>query len=165
MIENHIRMVDPGIAAAGWFANGTMPLAARTAVADRAPHESRTWRERGACFVSAHAAEPRCRVMERQVLDGPVRWDCLAVDNARHRVFLPRGDHVDVVMQPRRPLWAVSAARPACWLVGTCCRHTSCAVPLGVVDGRLSRYQGSLIIARPITHANDASHPARTSEG
>jgi YVTN family beta-propeller protein len=30
------------------------------------------------------------------VLDGPVRWDYLSVDSAHHRVFLTRGDHVDV---------------------------------------------------------------------
>jgi YVTN family beta-propeller protein len=43
-----------------------------------------------------HAADAAYRVVGRQVLDGPVRWDYLSVDSARHRVFLTRGDHVDV---------------------------------------------------------------------
>jgi YVTN family beta-propeller protein len=42
------------------------------------------------------AADAGYRVAARQVLEGPVRWDYLAVDSARHRVFLTRGDHVDV---------------------------------------------------------------------
>jgi YVTN family beta-propeller protein len=42
------------------------------------------------------AADAAYRVVGRQVLDGPVRWDYLAVDSAHHRVFLTRGDHVDV---------------------------------------------------------------------
>lgn len=50
----------------------------------------------GACWMPAQAAEPAYRVTQRQVLDGPVRWDYLAVDSVRHRVFLTRGDHVDV---------------------------------------------------------------------
>lgn len=50
----------------------------------------------GACIVPARAAEQGYRLMSRQVLDGPVRWDYLSVDSARHRVFLTRGDHVDV---------------------------------------------------------------------
>ncbi|MGZ5201419.1 MAG: YncE family protein [Telluria sp.] len=44
----------------------------------------------------ALAADPAYGVVARQVLDGPVRWDYLSVDSARHRVFLTRGDHVDV---------------------------------------------------------------------
>ena len=35
-------------------------------------------------------------VVGRQLLDGPVRWDYLAVDSVSHRLFLTRGDHVDV---------------------------------------------------------------------
>jgi hypothetical protein len=42
------------------------------------------------------AAESAYRVTGRQVLEGPVRWDYLAVNSARHQVFLTRGDHVDV---------------------------------------------------------------------
>ncbi|WP_426117221.1 YncE family protein [Massilia sp. PWRC2] len=44
----------------------------------------------------AAAADSGYQVVARQVLSGPVRWDYLAVDSARHHVFLTRGDHVDV---------------------------------------------------------------------
>lgn len=50
----------------------------------------------GAGMAPARAADQGYRVLSRQVLDGPVRWDYLSVDSARHRVFLTRGDHVDV---------------------------------------------------------------------
>lgn len=50
----------------------------------------------GFCLSFAHAAGSGYQVIARQVLDGPVRWDYLAVDSGRHRVFLTRGDHVDV---------------------------------------------------------------------
>ncbi|MGB9107992.1 MAG: YncE family protein [Telluria sp.] len=43
-----------------------------------------------------HAADAGYRVVARQVLEGPVRWDYLSVNSARHQVFLTRGDHVDV---------------------------------------------------------------------
>lgn len=45
---------------------------------------------------TATAADDAYRVVARQVLSGPVRWDYLAVDSAKHHVFLTRGDHVDV---------------------------------------------------------------------
>lgn len=48
------------------------------------------------CAMPAHAADQGYHLMARQVLDGPVRWDYLAVDSGSHRVFLTRGDHVDV---------------------------------------------------------------------
>lgn len=48
------------------------------------------------CTLPAQAAEQDYRVTARQILDGPVRWDYLSVDSARHHVFLTRGDHVDV---------------------------------------------------------------------
>lgn len=43
-----------------------------------------------------HASDSAYRVVARQVLSGPVRWDYLAVDSVKHHVFLTRGDHVDV---------------------------------------------------------------------
>lgn len=45
---------------------------------------------------TAIAADSAYRVVARQVLSGPVRWDYLAVDSVKHHVFLTRGDHVDV---------------------------------------------------------------------
>lgn len=50
----------------------------------------------GFCVLPAHAADQGYHVVTRQVLDGPVRWDYLAVDSGSHHVFLTRGDHVDV---------------------------------------------------------------------
>ena len=53
-----------------------------------------------AIMASAANAAPmphsEYRVVARQVIDGPVRWDYLAVDSIRHHLFLTRGDHVDV---------------------------------------------------------------------
>jgi YVTN family beta-propeller protein len=49
-----------------------------------------------AAVSSAYADELAYRVTGRQVLDGPVRWDYLAVNSLKHQVFLTRGDHVDV---------------------------------------------------------------------
>lgn len=49
-----------------------------------------------ACVLPAQAADQAYSVISRQLLDGPVRWDYLSVDSAHHRVFLTRGDHVDV---------------------------------------------------------------------
>jgi YVTN family beta-propeller protein len=46
--------------------------------------------------LAASAAGPSYEVTDRHVLDGPVRWDYLSVDSQRHRLFLTRGDHVDV---------------------------------------------------------------------
>lgn len=45
---------------------------------------------------TVNAADSAYRVVARQVLSGPVRWDYLAVDSVKHHVFLTRGDHVDV---------------------------------------------------------------------
>jgi YVTN family beta-propeller protein len=50
----------------------------------------------GTLAAHALAADPGYGVLARQVLEGPVRWDYLSVDSASHRVFLTRGDHVDV---------------------------------------------------------------------
>jgi YVTN family beta-propeller protein len=49
-----------------------------------------------AAIAQAAPADGGYRLLSRQVLAGPVRWDYLAVDSAHHRVFLTRGDHVDV---------------------------------------------------------------------
>src|SRR5690349_12283976 len=46
--------------------------------------------------LHVHAADAAYHVTARQVLEGPVRWDYLSVNSARHQVFLTRGDHVDV---------------------------------------------------------------------
>ncbi len=44
----------------------------------------------------APAPVPAYQVVARQVLKGPVRWDYLSVDSAGQRVYLTRGDQVDV---------------------------------------------------------------------
>jgi YVTN family beta-propeller protein len=44
----------------------------------------------------ANAADMQYHVTERQVLAGPVRWDYLSTNSARHQLFLTRGDHVDM---------------------------------------------------------------------
>jgi YVTN family beta-propeller protein len=52
-----------------------------------------------AAFYSAApalAADVSYHVTDKLVLDGPVRWDYLSMDAPRHRLFLTRGDHVDV---------------------------------------------------------------------
>lgn len=54
------------------------------------------WSLLGACMLPAHAADQAYHVVARQTLEGPVRWDYLSVDSAHHRLFLTRGDHVDV---------------------------------------------------------------------
>jgi YVTN family beta-propeller protein len=36
------------------------------------------------------------QVTDKQVIEGPVRWDYLSMDAQRHHLFLTRGDHVDV---------------------------------------------------------------------
>jgi YVTN family beta-propeller protein len=53
---------------------------------------------------AASAVDSGYRVVARQVLSGPVRWDYLAVDSARHHVFLTRGDHVDVFDAPTKTI-------------------------------------------------------------
>ena len=42
------------------------------------------------------AADGGYRLADKQVLPGAVRWDYLSVDPISHRLFLTRGDHVDV---------------------------------------------------------------------
>ena len=61
----------------------------------------------------AHAADTATggyRVADKRVLDGPVRWDYLAVDSERHRLFLTRGDHVDVFDTDRQQVVGTVAA-------------------------------------------------------
>lgn len=48
------------------------------------------------CALPVHSANQGYHIIARQVLEGPVRWDYLAVDSGHHHVFLTRGDHVDV---------------------------------------------------------------------
>lgn len=49
-----------------------------------------------ACALPVLAAGAGYQVVDKQVLEGPVRWDYLSMDAARHHLFLTRGDHVDV---------------------------------------------------------------------
>jgi YVTN family beta-propeller protein len=49
-----------------------------------------------AASLNLYAADAPYRIADRQQLEGPVRWDYLSVDSARHHLFLTRGDHVDV---------------------------------------------------------------------
>ncbi|MEJ0047562.1 MAG: hypothetical protein WDN04_16640 [Rhodospirillales bacterium] len=42
------------------------------------------------------AASPTYRLADSQRLEGNVRWDYLTYEPARHRLFITRGDHVDV---------------------------------------------------------------------
>ncbi len=46
--------------------------------------------------AAAQAAEPAFRTTHRQVLQGEVKWDYLAYDGKGERLFITRGDHVDV---------------------------------------------------------------------
>jgi DNA-binding beta-propeller fold protein YncE len=49
-----------------------------------------------ACAMPIHAAEPAYRVTRQEVLPGDVKWDYLAYDAGSRRLFITRGDHVDV---------------------------------------------------------------------
>jgi DNA-binding beta-propeller fold protein YncE len=49
-----------------------------------------------ATCLPAHAADPAYHIVDTQRLDGNVRWDYLAFDAERHRLYITRGDHVDV---------------------------------------------------------------------
>ncbi len=44
----------------------------------------------------AHATEPDYHVADQQSLPGNARWDYLTFDGASRRLFITRGDHVDV---------------------------------------------------------------------
>lgn len=44
---------------------------------------------------AADTATSGYQVVDKRVLDGPVRWDYLSVDSERHHLFLTRGDRVD----------------------------------------------------------------------
>lgn len=48
------------------------------------------------CADIASAGSTMYELMARQTLSGPVRWDYLTVDSSSHRLFITRGDHVDV---------------------------------------------------------------------
>jgi YVTN family beta-propeller protein len=43
-----------------------------------------------------YAAEPTYHVAHQEILPGDVKWDYLTYDAASHRLFITRGDHVDV---------------------------------------------------------------------
>jgi DNA-binding beta-propeller fold protein YncE len=49
-----------------------------------------------ACALPVHAAEPAYRVTHQEVLAGAVRWDYVTFDAGSGRLFITRGDHVDV---------------------------------------------------------------------
>jgi DNA-binding beta-propeller fold protein YncE len=49
-----------------------------------------------AIFTLAQAAEPVFRLTGKQSLAGSVRWDYLSFDAPGNRLFITRGDHVDV---------------------------------------------------------------------
>jgi YVTN family beta-propeller protein len=46
--------------------------------------------------VPIYAAEPTYQVMRKDVLPGEVKWDYLAYEAGSRRLFITRGDHVDV---------------------------------------------------------------------
>src|ERR1035437_4609878 len=48
------------------------------------------------CAFTAHAAEPAYQVTDKQALAGDVKWDYLNFDASSKRLFITRGDHVDV---------------------------------------------------------------------
>lgn len=48
------------------------------------------------CAQAAVAADGTYRLEDKQVLAGALRWDYLSVDPASHRLYLTRGDQVDV---------------------------------------------------------------------
>ena len=49
-----------------------------------------------ACAVPIHAAEPAYHVTHKEILPGDVKWDYLIYDVGSKRLFITRGDHVDV---------------------------------------------------------------------
>ena len=49
-----------------------------------------------ACAVPIPAAEPTYHVTSREILPGDVKWDYLTYDAGGKRLFITRGDHVDV---------------------------------------------------------------------
>ena len=53
----------------------------------------------GAGFHStpAHASAAAYRISDRMVLGEKTKWDYVAIDDVRHRLFVTRGDRVDVV--------------------------------------------------------------------
>src|SRR5208283_2152745 len=46
--------------------------------------------------LQSGAAEPAYHVVDKLHLDGDVRWDYLSFDSVHKRLFITRGDHVDV---------------------------------------------------------------------
>lgn len=51
----------------------------------------------GAFCLPVQAADFNYRVVNTQHLDGDIKWDYLTMDNEHRRLFITRGDHVDVV--------------------------------------------------------------------
>lgn len=49
-----------------------------------------------ACAMPIHAAEPAYHVTRQDALPGDVKWDYLTYDAGSRRLFITRGDHVDV---------------------------------------------------------------------
>jgi YVTN family beta-propeller protein len=54
----------------------------------------------GILSASAFAANPHYQIVQRFSLGAATKWDFTAIDEARHRLFVTRGDHVDVVELP-----------------------------------------------------------------
>lgn len=50
-----------------------------------------------ALFASAFPAQAQYRVLDRWKLDDAGGWDYLLIDSPAHRLYITRGDHVDVV--------------------------------------------------------------------
>ena len=48
------------------------------------------------CATFVYAGEPAYHVIRQEVLPGDVKWDYLAFDAGSGRLFITRGDHVDV---------------------------------------------------------------------
>lgn len=48
------------------------------------------------CAVPIYAAEPAYHVTSKEILPGDVKWDYLTYDVGSKRLFITRGDHVDV---------------------------------------------------------------------
>lgn len=59
--------------------------------------------------VAASAIDTNYRVIETLHLPGPVRWDYLTIDPTRYRLFVTRGDRVDVVdLKTKEPIGSIS---------------------------------------------------------
>ena len=51
----------------------------------------------GSGVLAKPAADPGYSIVSRWTIGGPGGWDYLTIDSPRHRLFISRGDHVDVL--------------------------------------------------------------------